>query len=339
MFDWVGFRLAFACLLLFSCLLGGVRSQASFNVSVSSTQINANATYTFLISFTNTLNRTNLNINFPSQIGLVSGTTTVTLNSLLLNSTQYTIYPGNSSIIISKTVNSTTTVVVNNAKNPSSAITTYSFTISSNNTNDTTSPDNIFNSISYTAGTLLSCLYSFAGTTEQTNCTLTATITVQDPVSVGNSQVVISYPNKWDNSNAKSMTSGGVSLSCSYSLNGSNSYSAITCSYDSTKTNIYANISRTTIIAANSVIAIQVVGVNCPPTVQTSKSSSFKVATYDYLGYLIDSYAGCNISDTTISSASGSFTNTLPAINSLYSTPQINFSSSVPVTFQVGDSL
>jgi hypothetical protein len=242
MVDSISFRLFFIYLFVLFSLMAGVRSQATLNVSVSTTHINSLATYTLTITFTNSLNRTLINLNFPPQIGLVTGTTTVQLGGILLNSSQYTINSGNSSIVINKTINSSSTVVVSNAKNPSSTITTYSFTMSTNNTNDTTTP-NIFNNINYTPGTLLSCLYSFTGTTEQTNCTLSAAITIEDPIASGNSQIVISYPNKWDNSNSKSMTSGGVSLSCSYSLNGSTVYTTLSCSYDST--NIYASISRT----------------------------------------------------------------------------------------------
>ena len=132
------------------------------------------------------------------------------------------------------------------------------------------------------------------------------------------------------------MTSGGVSITCTYSVNQS-SLTTVICSYDSN--NVYVTINTTTIIPSNSSVSIVISGVNNPPTLQTATSSSFKVSTYDFASYLIDSLSNCNVSDTTLSSATGSFTNTNLKINTVYLSPQINFTGSVPVTFQNGDVL
>lgn len=132
------------------------------------------------------------------------------------------------------------------------------------------------------------------------------------------------------------MTYGGVSITCTYSVNKTSTIAA-TCSYDST--NVYVSLNLTTAIASNSTVSIVISGVNNPPTAQTVTSTNFKIATYDYAGYLIDSLSSCNVSDTTLSSSSGFFTNSNLNINAAYNSPQINFTNSVPVTFQSGDSL
>ena len=96
---------------------------------------------------------------------------TVILNTTTLNASQYTIYSSNNSILISRSMNTSSNIGVTNVKNPSSAISTYSFTISSKNANDSISPS-IYNTINYSPGSLQSCQYSFSGTTEQSNSTL-----------------------------------------------------------------------------------------------------------------------------------------------------------------------
>ncbi len=65
---------------------------------------------------------------------------TVILNTTTLNASQYTIYSSNNSILISRSMNTSSNIGVTNVKNPSSAISTYSFTISSKNANDSISP-------------------------------------------------------------------------------------------------------------------------------------------------------------------------------------------------------
>lgn len=94
------------------------------------------------------------------------------------------------------------------------------------------------------------------------------------------------------------MTSGGASITCSYSINQS-VFISTTCTYDST--NIYVIFSTTSTILSNTTMVVMIIGVNNPPTVQTTTSSSFKVATYDASGYMIDSLSNCIITDTTIS--------------------------------------
>ena len=321
--------------LIILLLSVAVHSQATIlNVTLSNLNINALTTYTYQISFSDSSARNLLTLVFPSQVTL-STNTSLQLNSTTLSPSLYTIYTNNNSILINKTMANSSTIAINNVKNPSSAISTYSFTISSNNTNDSLSPS-IYNTVNYSPGSLQSCQYSFSGTTEQTNSSLSVSFVIKDQIPVGSNKVTIGYPVKWDNSNTKSMTSGSVTLTCTYSVNQSTQTTAL-CSYDST--NVYVTINITSTIVSNSTLSIVISGVNNPPTLQTSTSSSFKVSTFDFAGFLIDSLQSCNVSDTTLSAITGSFTNTNLKINTAYSSPQINFTGSVPVTFQSGDIL
>lgn len=149
-------------ILLLSCF-HTIHAQTTLNVSISNLNINTLATYTYQITFSDTSMRSMLTIKFPSQVTL-SNLTTVQLNGTNLNTSQYTIYPTNNSILISRTVFTAATVAIANVKNPASAISTYSFTISSNNTIDNLSPS-IYNTVYYVPGSLLSCQYTFRGTT------------------------------------------------------------------------------------------------------------------------------------------------------------------------------
>jgi hypothetical protein len=320
-------------IILFICV--AVHSQTTtLNVTLNNLNINALTTYTYQITFSDSVTRNLVTLNFPSQVTL-SNSTTVHLNSATLNSSQYIIYSNNNSIVINKTMTNSASIAINNVKNPSSAISTFSFTISSNNSNDSLSPS-IYNTVNYSPGSLQSCQYSFSGTTEQMNSSLSVNFVLKDQIPTGNNKVTIGYPVKWDNSNTKSMTSGSVTLTCTYSVNQSASNTAF-CSYDST--NVYVTLNTTSTIVSNSTLTVVISGVNNPPTLQTSTSSSFKVSTFDFAGFLIDSLQSCNVSDTTLSATTGSFTNTNLKINTAYASPQINFTGSVPVTFQSGDIL
>lgn len=298
-------------LFIFLLICVAVHSQTTtLNVTLSNLNINALTTYTYQIIFSDSSTRNLVTLNFPSQVTL-SNSTSVQLNSTTLNSTLYTIYTNNNSILINKTMNNSVSIAINNVKNPSSAISTYSFTISSNNSNDSLSLS-IYNTVNYSPGSLQSCQYSFSGTTELTNSSLSVNFVIKDQIPTGNNKVTIGYPVKWDNSNTKSMTSGSVTITCTYSVNQSTTNTAI-CTYDST--NVYVTINITSTIVSNSTMTIVISGVNNPPTQQTSTSSSFKVSTYDFAGYLIDSLQSCNVSDTTLSATTGSFTNTNLKIN------------------------
>jgi hypothetical protein len=192
-------------LLLFFIISLSVYSQTTtLNVTISNLNINALATYTYQITFSDSSARNLVSLIFPSQITL-SNTITVTLNITTLNASQYTIYSSNNSILISRSMNTSSNIGVTNVKNPSSAISTYSFTISSNNTNDSISPS-IYNTINYSPGSLQSCQYSFSGTTEQSNSTLSVNFVIKDQLPIGSNKITIGYPIKWDNSNTKSMT-------------------------------------------------------------------------------------------------------------------------------------
>jgi hypothetical protein len=68
-------------------------------------------------------------------------------------------------------------------------------------------------------------------------------------------------------------------------------------------------------------------------------SANFKIATNDFSGYLVDTLSFCNVSDTALSGSSGFFTSSNLRINTNYGSPQINYTNSVPVSFQSGDTL
>ena len=214
-----------ALLLMLPCL---ATAQTNLTILIANLNINALTSYTYQIAFSDTIPRNQVTLVFPAQVSL-AGITTVQFNSVTLNSSVYTVNTVNNSIVFNRSVNTSLIVVVNNVKNPASAISTFNFTISSNNPNDSLSPL-IFNMINYTPGSLQSCVYTFSGSTEQTNSTLRTTILLKDPIPAGNSKITIGYPIKWDNSNTKSMTFGGVSIICSYSVNKSAAVTA-TCGY------------------------------------------------------------------------------------------------------------
>ena len=150
-------------LLTLILTLHTIHSQTTLNVSIANLNINALTTYTYQITFSDSSTRNLLTINLPAQT-TISNSTTVQINGSNLNTSQYSINQNNNSIVINKTVFTAVTVAVQNVKNPPSAISTYSFTISSNNTNDNLSPS-IYNTVNYSPGTLQSCLYTFRGTT------------------------------------------------------------------------------------------------------------------------------------------------------------------------------
>ena len=169
-----------------------IKGQATVSVNESSRDINTLATYTFDITFGDASARTPLTLNFPSQL-TISSNASVSVNSVLLNASDFAINAG-PSITINQTFTNKVVVVVDNILNPPSAIGTSDFSISTNNSND--SGLNIQNYVSYISGSLQSCLFSFSGTTEQTGCTLTSTVVLSDPIPQ-DGKVVVEFPNSW----------------------------------------------------------------------------------------------------------------------------------------------
>ncbi len=182
-------------LLFFFLLLVYRTAQAELNITSSSNKINTLATYTYTITFPDTTNRTQIYLFFPSQLSL-SSSTYAQISGTNLTSIQCVVYTSNNTILVNKTVNGTVVIDVKNVMNPTSSISTYNFTISSNNVSDTTSP-NLRNKIDYQPGTMNSCLYSFTGTTEQSNSTLTTTIVLGNALTIGSDQIKVSYPIRW----------------------------------------------------------------------------------------------------------------------------------------------
>lgn len=104
-----------------------------------------------------------------------------------------------------------------------------------------------------------------------------------NPIPAGINMISIGYPIKWDNLNSKTLITSGSVITCTYSLNNSVSTSPSPCTYDTSQ--IYVNITSATTIVAGSKLTVQVTGVNCPPTVKTSTSDSFKIITSSTSGY------------------------------------------------------
>lgn len=144
----------------------------------------------------------------------------------------------------------------------------------------------------YLAGTLRSCLYTFAGTTEQANSTLNIIIVLGNAITIGSNRITIGYPIRWANSNTKSLTFGSPTINCSYVVGATSS--TVPCSYDST--NVYVTLSLTAPLSAGTPLTIKVNNINCPPTVNTTTSASFKVSTSDYTFSTIDTLDACTIS-------------------------------------------
>lgn len=320
-------------IVLAMLVLGAAAATTSFTVAASKKQINTLSSYTFTIVFADSTARTSLTLYLPSSLTLTTSST-ATLNTVLLNSTQSTLYPNNSTVTITASMANTTTVVISNVMNPNSDRDTYDFKISTNNAADTVGPF-IYNLIDFQAGALNSCLYTFGGTTEQSNSTLTVTIQLGNPLQAGTNNVVVGYPITWASLTSKSLTYGSPTLTCS--LSSPLASATATCTSDTTS--IYLSFSVGTQLTTNTTVTLTINNINSPPTVTTATSTSYAVSTKDSQGYFVDTLSSCNISETKISSLSGTFTNTALYINSQYNNPQINYVSTVPVTFQPGDSL
>ena len=323
-------RLTILLLLLLSF---HAHSQTSVLVSTTTKKINTLATYTFVLTFDTSATRTALTIYLPSALS-TTASTTVAVAGNTLNSSQYTLSANSVSITRSMT---NTSVVVTNIMNPSSAITTIDFTIATNVATDSQSAS-IYNYLAYEFNPLQSCRYAFTGTTEQVNSTLTTTLLLNDPLPLGSNRITIGYPINWQHLPTKSLTWGSPTITCSYALNASASFTTLPCSY--TSTTITATLSViSTAIPLNTTLSIKITGVNCPPTVTTPTVSNYSISVFGASGAIINQLSSCNISDTTVSSAAGAFTNTGLFINSVYTNPTVNYPATVPVTFQPADTL
>jgi hypothetical protein len=266
--------LALKQLSLFLLLILSVSSQTTVAVTASNQNINTLATYTFTLTFDSAASRSNLIIYFPSQLSL-TGSTTITQGGTLLNTTQYLLT--NTTVQLSRTIINTT-IIVTNVRNPSSAISTFDFTISTNTSTDS-QPASIFNYITYNPGALQSCRYAFTGTTEQSNSTLTATIILNDPVTIGSNSITVGYPINWQYLTSKSMTSNNPVITCAYSINGSTTSTTLPCSYSTTS--ITLNLTLISPISANTTLQLTITGINCPPTVSTPTSTAYQIIVYD----------------------------------------------------------
>ena len=181
-------------LIVLATLMGLTATQATLAVSVNPLTINSQAEYTLVVAFSDSALRFNLTVYLPQELTFTNNMT-VTKDSILLNSSQYALNQTNRSILILYAVGNTT-LVVNNILNPSSAIATFDFTLSTNISTDSTSPT-VSNFVDFTANSLQSCLFAFTGTTEQINSTLLASMVLSDSLPAGLIQVTIGYPLQW----------------------------------------------------------------------------------------------------------------------------------------------
>lgn len=305
-------QLLVGLLLCFSC---SVAAQTSLSVSVDNKAINALTTYTYSIFFGSTIPRTNITLYFPAEVSL-SAVTIITLNSTITlnssNSSAFIVSPGNNTIWINRTVTYSLVVAVLNVKNPSSVQQTIVFSIRSNISLDSVAISPAF-FIEYVAGTLQSCNYIFTGTTEQTNCTLNVSVTLANPLAIGSNSILIGFANPWENSKSKYLTYN-TTVTCGF-IAGNQSGTGNCTTYTS---QLQIDFTSNFILPANSILIALIYGVNCPPTVATTTSSSYVVVTRDSLGREVDRRSSCTIANTAVTTASGYFNNTAD-VNANYS--------------------
>jgi len=148
------------------------------NIQLDSYNVNAVANYTWNIIFNNATSRTSINLTFPTQC-VLSASTSAWIGATQLN------YSFNANVLTvnSSLLSGTITIIVKNVKNPNSAITTSSFSVTS-----LMDPQFNFGSIvSYTTGLLQSSTWSFSLCTEQPNSVLTINVMTTNVIPSGNS--------------------------------------------------------------------------------------------------------------------------------------------------------
>lgn len=143
-------RIILIIILLIIDVLCGLNS-----VTVSPLSINSIATYTWSISLTSTP-ISSLSLTFASQVTILANST-LTINTASQSFTK----SGNTITIATSISSSALSIVITNIQNPSSAISTNSFSYTTN-LNTTPTILSSFNSVQYLSGTLSSCSWSFS---------------------------------------------------------------------------------------------------------------------------------------------------------------------------------
>jgi hypothetical protein len=274
-----------------------------------------------------------LTLNFPPQVTILSNRTCT------IGGFTQTIQVSNNSITITSTINiSTVSIVCNNIQNPSSAISTSFFFY--NNTNDGSVALSNFSPVQFRGGTLASCPWSFTLCTEQSNSDLSITFRTINIIPSGTNYFLIGYATStWPNHRTKGLITTGVSLTCTYTLNGSTPFNASSCSASSLTIEVQFSAGST--IGAGTSVVVTVSGVTSPPTMQTATSQDYYVYTADSSKIYIDGATSCAISNVCVSNqTSATFTNTTMIVNGNYGSPDLKFTA-IPfvITIQQLDTI
>lgn len=304
------------------------------SVSVSSSALNSIATYTWSISFTGGTPYLPLTLTFPTQVTLLSNLT------VTIGTSQPFTTSSNTITITSGITTASVSIVIGNVQNPSSAISTYAFSYT--NSNDGTVSLNTINQVQYQVGGLSSCPWSFTLCTEQPSSDLLISITSINKFLPGSNYFLIGYTTTWPNHYTKGLVTSVASLSCSYSTNAGSTYSAATsCTIDTLNNRINFQFSTVTAIAGGTSFIVKISGVNAPPTMQTSTSSSYYIYSADSSMVKIDGATNCVINNVCVTSETvGTFSNTTMIVNANYGNPQVLFPTTpLYITIQPLDSI
>lgn len=184
------------------------------------------------------------------------------------------------------------------------------------------------------------CPWSFLQCTESPLSDLLISITTINTISAGTNYFLIGYSTTWPNHYSKGLVTSVGTLTCSYSTNNGSSYTVGSgCTIDTSNLRIVFQFSSLG-IAGGSNILIKVSGVNAPPTMQTSTSSSYFFSTADSSLVKIDGLTSCVINNVCITNqTSGSFFNTTMNVNANYGIPQVTFPIAETITLTPLDTI
>ena len=247
--------------------------------------------YSWAITFDNAGPYHPLILTFPSQL-LFSGTPVVSISGTNLTAS---ILNATNQISITSSLTESVTLVVSNIRNPSSAISTVSFSYQNSNDGIVYLP-NLFNTqVTYLTGSLSSCPWTFSLCTEQPNSNLFIPFTTINPVPAGNNYFLIGFFSTWTNHFSKGLIPASTTtLPCSYSTNGGSTYTSGSCNINGLTIEFSFS---SALIPPGSNIVLRVGGVNAPPTMQTTTSGDYSVYTADSNKAKIDGLTYCFINN------------------------------------------
>ena len=138
----------------------------------------------------------------------------------------------------------------------------------------------------------------------------------------------------WPNLSTKNMLTGISSVSSFISTDLGSSYVATpTPVLDTVNRQITITFTTTSIVTGGRTLMFIIVGVASPPTQTTTITSGFSVATGDANGAKIDETNSITVSPTCVFTlTTGTFANPSMQVNSLYLSPQIEFSETPTIT-------